>query len=701
MKKEDNKIEELKEKLQKAKETLNQEKTFSILEKLTSEYKKENKFPQAKKYALELLPFIEMKKNEKKLGDHLVVTGTLHYKTAEYNIAIEYYSKALEIFQKQNDDLNVAETFYLMGATFYVSGKFEESASNLFSALEIYDKNKKQLEKPKYSLENERYADTLKFLGLIHIEFKQFEKSRKYLLLSLELSEKMNNLTGISNILNNLGYSYMKEKKGDIQQSLKYYKRAFDIAEKLDSKERMTLFLNNIGSVYEQLQQPEKALQFYKKALAIVEAGNFVRYKAGFLSHIGSTYFRMENYEQAIDYVKQSLEYSHQQNIPKQISESYKLLCAIYEKQQNYKIALEYHKQYFELEKKLLNKEMVGKVTGLQNRYEESSKKIIDLKNRCSLVSKALKKSIQTEFIGTSQKIKKVMEMAMTAANYPDTNVLILGESGTGKEIIANIIHYASIRKSHLIVAVNMGSIPATLAESEFFGYLKGSFTGAVSDKIGFVELADEGTLFLDEIADTPASLQTTFLRVLENKRIRKIGEKKEKQINFRVIAATNKDINDLVEKTHFRLDLLYRINTIEIKIPPLRERPEDIKPLVEFYIRELSQTLKIPIPKIDFAVFDKLQGYSFPGNVRELKNMVERALILSDDGILKPEYFSLKDEKGPEKIIERAFQPRTIQEMENKMIADTMKETNNNQTKTAKILGISFSTLKRKLKKN
>jgi len=343
---------------------------------------------------------------------------------------------------------------------------------------------------------------------------------------------------------------------------------------------------------------------------------------------------------------------------------------------------------------------MIEKISGLQKKHEESSKKITELKKHSSLISAALKKAIHMDLIGNSNKIKKVLELTMTAAVHQNTNVLIMGESGTGKEIIANIIHYASIRKDHLIVAVNTGSIPESLAESEFFGHLKGSFTGAISDKTGYLELADKGTLFLDEIADTPASLQATFLRVLENKRIKKLGSKKEMQVDFRIIAATNKNIDELVEKENFRLDLLHRLNTITINIPPLRERPADIKPLLYYFIREFSKTLKKPVPKINAAVIDKLKKYHFPGNVRELKNMVEKALILIKGNILELEHFEIKDIEPLEEISVESFKPRTIEDMEKQMILDALKQTNNNRTEAAKILGISFSTLKRKLKK-
>ena len=408
----------------------------------------------------------------------------------------------------------------------------------------------------------------------------------------------------------------------------------------------------------------------------------------------------MKKYDSAIQYITQSLKLSQKQKIREQVQKDFELLSNIYDKKKDYKTALSFYRKYSAEKDKMLNKEMIGKISGLEKKIEENSKKVTELKKHNSLISTALKNTIHMDLIGNSKKIRKVLELAMTAAVYPYTNVLILGESGTGKEIIAHIIHYASIRKEHLIVAVNTSSTPDSLAESEFFGHLKGSFTGALTDKTGYLELADKGTLFLDEIADTPISLQAKLLRVLENKRIKKIGSGKEIQVDFRIIAATNKDINELVEINKFRLDLLYRINTIIIKIPPLRERTADIEPLLDYFINKFSKILKKPVPKVNAAVIDKLKKYHFPGNVRELKNMVEKAMIMLKSNTLEPELFNFKQYIPEEEIKQQANKSFNIEDIEKHTILEALKKTNQNRDEALKLLGISRSTLFRKLKK-
>ena len=228
-------------------------------------------------------------------------------------------------------------------------------------------------------------------------------------------------------------------------------------------------------------------------------------------------------------------------------------------------------------------------------KYLQLHRKLKQMEERNSLISKTLEEKIDRQFIGVSPQILEVFEQSITAANYPEANVLITGESGTGKENIARIIHYSSKRKDHIFCAVNSSAITETLLESEFFGHKKGSFTGAITDKMGFFEVCNQGTLFLDEIADMPLTLQAKILRATEEKVITRVGDTNPIRTDFRVISATNHDINKGVEKKKFRLDLLHRLNTLHIHIPALRERPEDIKPLLIHFVDVFSTRFNKP----------------------------------------------------------------------------------------------------------
>ena len=315
-----------------------------------------------------------------------------------------------------------------------------------------------------------------------------------------------------------------------------------------------------------------------------------------------------------------------------------------------------------------------------------------------SLISKSLEEKIDRQFIGVSPQILEVFEQATTAANYPDANVLITGESGTGKENIARIIHYSSSRKDHIFAAVNSSAITETLLESEFFGHKKGSFTGAINDKMGYFEVCNHGTLFLDEIADMPFNLQAKILRATEEKVITRVGDTALIHTDFRIISATNHDIEDRVERKNFRLDLLHRLNTLHIHIPALRERPEDIKPLVEHFVKHFSTKLNKPVIQITKEVFDTLKKYDFPGNVRELRNMTERAIMLCKGNSLGVEDFRFKSHKTEKVVLNDEIVDLKINEI--KMIRKALQMSKYNQTSTADMLGITRDALIRKMKK-
>ena len=324
---------------------------------------------------------------------------------------------------------------------------------------------------------------------------------------------------------------------------------------------------------------------------------------------------------------------------------------------------------------------------------------IKNMEEKNSLISQNLQNKIKRDFIGESQQIKDILEMALTASKYRDTSVLITGESGTGKENIARIIHYESSRKDNIFCAVNSSAITDSLLESEFFGHKKGSFTGAIADKKGFFEVSNQGTLFLDEIADMPINLQAKILRAIEEKMVTRVGETEPIATDFRIIAATNHDIDKLIEDKKFRLDLLHRLNTIHIKIPPLRERVADIEPLTSHFIAEFARKLNKPIPKIEKEAITLLKNYSFPGNVRELRNMVERAIILCKNESLTESDFMTDN---PIKIEHQ--QPSinyNLEENELNLIRLALKERNYNQNKTAELLGITRDSLIRRLKKH
>ncbi len=330
-------------------------------------------------------------------------------------------------------------------------------------------------------------------------------------------------------------------------------------------------------------------------------------------------------------------------------------------------------------------------------KYLQMQRRLRQMEEKNSLISKALEEKIDRQFIGISPQILEVFEQAVTAAKYPDANVLITGESGTGKENIARIIHYLSARKDFILCAVNSSAITESLLESEFFGHKKGSFTGAIADKMGFFEVCNKGTLFLDEIADMPFNLQAKILRATEEKVITRVGDTNQIRTDFRIISATNHDLEKQVEKKKFRLDLLHRLNTLHLHIPALRERTEDIKPLLIYFVEVYTTKFNKPNINISREVFDGLLKYDFPGNVRELRNMTERAVILCKTNTLGISDFPVKPQKAEIPELDDSIDLKTN---EIKMIRKALQTCKYNQQAASDILGITRDALIRKMKK-
>ena len=308
------------------------------------------------------------------------------------------------------------------------------------------------------------------------------------------------------------------------------------------------------------------------------------------------------------------------------------------------------------------------------------------------------------EIVAESAQMKEVLRLVRRVAPS-DTSVLITGESGTGKEIIAQAIHSSSPRQKQAFVAINCGAISESLIESELFGYSEGAFTGAKKGgKTGKFELANNGTLFLDEIGEMPLEMQVKLLRTIQEKAVIRVGSNKPIPVNVRILAATNKNLEEEVKAGRFRLDLFYRLNVFEVQIPPLRDRRDDILPLVNHFLKKISSRFDIPIPELKPELLDALLQYNWPGNIRELENLMERAVILrgkldrnqishASDAFTIAKSFNL--ESGTEKN-----QIFSLEENEKNNILKTIRHFENNISKSAEALGISRNTLYQKMKK-
>jgi two-component system response regulator HydG len=332
-------------------------------------------------------------------------------------------------------------------------------------------------------------------------------------------------------------------------------------------------------------------------------------------------------------------------------------------------------------------------VATIINAYQQARarKENKELKSRHKALQHHLNQNNQV-FIASSAAMENVIHAIQQVA-ATDANVLLLGENGTGKEVVARAIHNQSNRADEAFISVDLGSVPATLFESEMFGHEKGSFTDAKETRIGKFELANKGTLFLDEIGNLSADLQVKLLSVIQSRSLTKIGSSKVVQLDVRIICATNAPIYEMVKNGTFRQDLFYRVKTIEIKLPPLRERREDIPLLTKYYLEEFSRRYNKEV-ELDDALLQKLSHYAWPGNIRELQHAVERAVILGKGPLLKAEDFQLSP------TVESDTGPTTLNlsDVEKNVIKHALKKCSGNLTRASEELGIGRTTLYRKI---
>ncbi len=334
--------------------------------------------------------------------------------------------------------------------------------------------------------------------------------------------------------------------------------------------------------------------------------------------------------------------------------------------------------------------------------------KPVDLQRLRQLIENALKLQVSKDeqkdrLIGSSEEIKDIRKLIAKLARS-QAPIYISGESGVGKELVARMIHEQGPRMASAFVPVNCGAIPHDLMESEFFGHLKGSFTGAVTDKEGLFQAADGGTLFLDEIAELPQNMQVKLLRVIQEKSVRAIGSQQEKPVDVRILSATHKDLPCMVESGHFRKDLFYRINVIELHVPPLRDRKSDIPLLAHHIIEQIVSGTENARRKIELTdeAMTALSNYPFPGNIRELENIMHRAIALCEGDAINVDALQLPDQSQSD--VRAANQDEALDsflaQQEKEKIVAALEQTRWNKTAAAKVLGISFRALRYRLEK-
>jgi two-component system, NtrC family, response regulator PilR len=316
----------------------------------------------------------------------------------------------------------------------------------------------------------------------------------------------------------------------------------------------------------------------------------------------------------------------------------------------------------------------------------------------------ASKTSSEQSLLGDSAAIQQVRDMIEKLARS-EAPVHITGESGSGKELAARLIHQKGARRTQPFIPVNCGAIPENLMESEFFGYRKGAFTGADSDRDGFFQAASGGTLFLDEVADLPLPMQVKLLRAIQEKKVRKVGSTQEEPVDVRIISATHQKLGECVEAGKFRHDLYYRLNVIELRMPALREMREDVPRFVDALLDKLARNVGVKKPEVSADALEELKRYDFPGNVRELENVLERAMALCSDGKITAEDLQLTPEDLPEQVAAAGGDGKAplqdyLDRVEKEAILEALEKTRYNRTAAAKLLGITFRSMRYRMER-
>ena len=476
---------------------------------------------------------------------------------------------------------------------------------------------------------------------------------------------------------------------------MEYYSQA-----KLSLPQTEYNLYNNLGNTFNDLSDYGQGLVFHKKAEDIALANGRADLLAQSSNNIAISCIGLKRYEEVLPRVKKAKQYY-------QKSKNWELLVRVmrtegllYERTKDYKKGFTVMCSLDDVQRKLISQ--------IKTDFTAHGGKLLDafwddtkvLQTQYELAKQELNRQLPGTFIGISTASSKVVDSAILASQYPDTCVFIEGESGTGKEIVAQMIHNHSIRSDQPYVTVNCASISPNLFESEFFGHVRGSFTGANQDKKGFFQLANNGTLFLDEISEMPMEFQAKLLRAIDTKKIIPVGKGTEQKINCKIISATNLNIHKLIVEGRFRLDLFHRVNAIEIYIPPLRERPDDIPELLDFFVQRFAGETNKPKPQITGEFLSRLQGYPFPGNVRELKNIVERIFILFYkpvwDGDLLDNFSTFYKQALPV-LLHKGLDIKSI---EREMIQAALIKCKGKQVEAAKLLNLTESTLSRKIKR-
>ncbi|MDD4309257.1 MAG: sigma 54-interacting transcriptional regulator [Candidatus Cloacimonetes bacterium] len=628
--------------------------------------------------------------NNRMIVECLIHLGALYQTNNDRTNALKCHSKADRLCDDLQDSDIILQVKIALGNTYYHFAEHHKALVVLSDAfrlsLECGDVNRQIL--------------IINNLSTLFSMLKRFTEAEEILQKGIQISSTHNIPMRKVLLLFNLGVLLMRRET--YQRALEKLLECMQFAETIgfDNPKYQIELYNNIAGCYRYLSEPETAKQYIQKAEDMARQMHLNPLVKEIELNKANLLLSMGSFKEAKKLLLDVKKYFIKHKKYELLIHTNHDLADCYEQQQEYHRSIKVLREVDTIYKEYMAQVMSLRANEYETQLQNLLKKFDEVKDNYNKLAYRFSDRILGDFIGKSPQHQNVLSTAMMAAQHPTANVLITGESGTGKDVIANLIHMNSSRSDGPFVAVNVSAITASLIESEFFGHCKGSFTGAVSDHKGFFLRANHGTLFLDEIGDMPNSLQSKLLRVLESRKVTPVGTTIEVPFDCRIISSTNCDLDTMLANNQFRLDLFHRLNTLEINIPALRSHPEDIPVLIDYFAELLAKQNNRKSPLITSSFVIPMVQYPFPGNVRELKNMIERLFILCpsdrwDESVLK--YLPLDD-----KLKGKANLPisQVTQQTEKEMIIKALQVCDGKQKDAAKSLNMSESTLTRRIYK-
>lgn len=623
------------------------------------------------------------------LANALSVFGSYYLDNKSDKAAEEYLLRAVALIKKKPSNLNTVSVMVRAAALYHAHQNYSKVVFYLSSALRM-------------SQEADLLISQLNIICNLVSAYMQINKySLAYELVMKGIQictehSQSDKLLQLTIILANL-----KTKQGELDVAIEIYDQCLAMAESTNCENPIYYLdiYNNYAICYGVKQDIGKALEYLEKSLEIANSLSNPEHAYQVNLNKALALINIGQYDEAKSILKGIVRFCRKHGVYDVLLYAQRYMAYLYEKKLDFKNCILTFKEIDKTNTEYILKVLNDKTETLQPPLKELSAKNPLSRRSNSYHTGTNPHCFSMDFIGKSEASRQVLNSALLAAQHPNTNVFILGESGTGKEIIAHIIHYNSLRRDFPFVPVNTSAINAGLVESELFGHTKGAFTGAMNETKGFFYQANKGTLFLDEITEMPYEFQAKLLRVLESRKVTPVGSSAEIAFNSRIVSSSNRNIYEMISRNEFRLDLFHRINTIEIFIPPLRNRTEDIELLVDHFVELFTLETKKPKPHITQSFIEKLKQYPFPGNVRELKNIIERLFILSNTQLWDADVLSFIN-LGYATFGHSGVHNKAKGFNEEDLIIKALVQSGGKQKEAAVLLGMSESTLTRRIVK-